>query len=384
MKTYIFSGLEPNKKGAGRFLQYFITEFNKVNSTVKVVCIKTPENIIIKKLKNTLIFNFLKNSYYFINQFILDFNKIKGSRIIIFHPQSLGLTKTIDLIKNNNEIYIYVLDNFFFCIKSYNHFDESFSPCILCVKDINQSKLNYCKSAPNKISFDEYSLFNNVIIVNSKKITFITQNHNQSKLLKLKYGEGINIQQIGMYTGEIPLNDNDEIENDVLKYDFIFHNTLNFAKGLIYFIELSKIMSEYKFVIPFSKNDVEYYINYKVLNSNLHFVPCTWETGLKDLLVQSRVTIVPSLWSAPIEGSLLKSLYYSNVVAIIRSEYSFSSEIPNDCYINLSDNINDSSLLLVRFLQDYKKLNYKSKQWVKSFNASNVISINKFMSNFIE
>ncbi len=381
MKTYIVSGIEPAKKGAGRFLNFFITEFQKIDKNVNIIFIKTPENKIVKFLKGTIFFEFLKELYYLIYRKFVRTNQIENASVIIFHPQSLGVKTTINLISRNDKIYFYVLDNFFFCIKSYNHLDNSYVPCFYCLKDIHESNAHNCKSSPNNVSFDDYKLLNNSIIENINKITFLTQNTNQTKLLLTKYGKNAQVEQIGMNTGEISVDEN-VVTPDYFEYDFLYHNTLNHAKGINYFVNLAQLMPDYTFVIPYPKAVVEKLCNAKLDNVNLLFVPCSWETGLRELILKSRITIVPSLWSAPIEGSLLKSMFYANAVAVVKSEYSFSSEIPENLYIQLSENLQSTVLSLESFMKDYISQHFKAKEWVISFLNQNTISIRNFIAGF--
>lgn len=381
MKTYIISGIEPAKKGAGRFIDYFIKLLKTYDQSVEIIYIRTPENKLVKILKNYSFFNKLKNLYYSINQLFLKFNKITDSKVIIFHPQSLGIKKTIQLITDNKLIYYYVLDNFFFCIRSYNNLDKSNSPCFLCLKDLNQSQINKCKSAPNKISYNEYVQFQDVVLKNLNKIIFLTQNTNQTNLLKLKFGDNIRIHQTGMNTGE--LNEftfrNSTSTERKNNYDFLYHNTLNYAKGIEFFIALSIKMVNYTFVMPYDKITVEKILKTKIYNKNLLFIPCSWETGLKNLLLQTKVTIVPSLWSAPIEGALIKSLYYSENVAVLKSEYSFASEIPPAYCINLNSDVKISEDILNNYMINYSTKNDDAKKWVTDLMNTNEISIKKFI-----
>ena len=121
MQRYIISGIEPGKKGAGLFVQKFIELAEEVFPEIKIHCNKTPQNGVIRFLKKTSIYKRLRDLYLLLNNSIFPKTSISNAEIFLFHPQSLGLKNVRNLIKKNNHIYIYVLDNFFFCIKSYNY-----------------------------------------------------------------------------------------------------------------------------------------------------------------------------------------------------------------------------------------------------------------------
>jgi len=71
---------------------------------------------------------------------------------------------------------------------------------------------------------------------------------------------------------------------------------------------------------------------------NVHFVATTWNSGLKDAVEASRCVLVPSLWSAPVEGALIKSLALSKMVAVVDIATAFSSELPEGAVLRLPSN----------------------------------------------
>ena len=56
--------------------------------------------------------------------FNLKLREIKNKNILIMHHQSLGLKATKKLINENDNIDFYIMDNAFFCIKSYNFLEN--------------------------------------------------------------------------------------------------------------------------------------------------------------------------------------------------------------------------------------------------------------------
>jgi hypothetical protein len=111
---------------------------------------------------------------------------------------------------------------------------------------------------------------------------------------------------------------------------------------------------------------------------NITFKNMRWESGLKEHVMTSKIVLNPSLWSAPIEGALIKSILFNGAVGTFGFPYSFTSEIPNGNIIKLDNkSIEDSANILRNIINDKKKLNKlksNSKEWVKEFieNNSNV------------
>lgn len=375
---YIVSGIEPSKKGAGRFLKYFIELFNKNQKEYRLNYIKTPDNGLIRIIKKTILFKSLKNVYYIINQIILKNCKIQNSTVFLFHPQSYGYINSIELIDSNKKIYFYVLDNSYFCIKSYNYLNGS-NACFLCIKDLYKSQENKCISFPNNSCFIEYRKFILALENNLKKITFLTQNSGQSNLVRHKFGRNVSIQQIGMFTGEIDEHSFVKETDSDFKYDFVFHNTLADAKGINYFLGIAKQLSDNSFIIPYSKSAVERYIKKELNLNNITFHECSWETGLQDLIVNSKICISPSLWSAPIEGALLKSLVFSKCVAVTSIDSSFYNELPENVCIHLPQQIEKAAIILKENLnRDFK---HESFQWIRHFISENNSLLNDFVKS---
>ncbi len=317
-------------------------------------------------------------AYYLINRRRKSFSGLDASTVILFHPQTLGIKNSIKIIRESGEVFFYVLDNFFFCKKSYNCLDNSNKACLVCLKNKNGSIENNCPSFPNKYSHSEYIAFIDVLEQNLEKIVFLTQNEKQADLLKLKFGDALKAVKVGMFTGEFSL-EQEQMTNKAFKYDILYHNTLWPAKGIRYFIDLCKHLPQFSFVVPYTKDDVERILKQSIDDQNIHFIPCNWSSGLEELVEVSRINLVPSLWSAPIEGSLLKSLYYASAVATIIQDYSFSSELPEDICIRLSPDIESSARVLSEALSGSISLRTKANDWIRKFSRENTRLLEDFI-----
>ena len=380
-KIYIYSGIEMGKKGAGNLVSFFVNKLNEKKIDFELICYNTPDGKVIKILTKLGLKKLLKSFYYKIFRTISKVN-IQNAKVFLFHPQSIGLNIVSNLIKKNT-IYFYVFDNFLFCKKSYNYIQGN-SPCIECIDNKKAHIKNKCTFFPNNQVQKQYDAFLDVIEQNLKKIVFLTQNKKQSELLKMKFGDDMNINQIGMM---IDLRSSrKEINNDVKEYDFLYHNTLTEAKGMRYFLDLAKEMNEYSFAIPYTKQQVRSVIPDLKYLKNLDFLSVTWETGLLEILTKSKIVLNPSLWSAPVEGALLKSIHYNGCVAVIDVNYSFQQEIPDSVLIKLPKNIQTAKEILSLVINSEKEINRlkrNSKDWLVNYNKNTELLFDIFLSNKI-
>lgn len=376
-QIYIYSGISPGKKGTGNFLTFFLKQFKDNNIDYKLITYSTPNigyiSIAAKKLG---VVKILRSAYILVSRFFFG-KQVNNSTVFIFHPQSIGLQKTTEIIKNNR-VYFYVLDTFFFCKKSYNHIDGS-SPCFKCITNPNASKENNCSFSIFNHKDENYYNFQKAIYENLDTITFLTQNDNQSLLLKEKFGDKVDSKKLGMLI-DLPIF---IVKKDdaKLSYDFVFHNTGLKSKGIDYFIELAESMSNHSFLIPYNRSNLNLDIKKNQKINNVDFISMSWETGLKTAVANCKIVINPSLWSAPVEGALLKSIKYNGCVAIVPGDFSFQKEIPLDTVIHLDTDITKSvkkltSILISKKLtQGYK---VKSLKWLNYYQKETEFNFKTF------
>lgn len=77
-----------------------------------------------------------------------------------------------------------------------------------------------------------------------------------------------------------------------------------------------------------------------------------WTTGLKECVLNSRITFFPSLWSAPIKGSVVKTMKLGVAIGLFDASFSFSQEIPNTVALKLSGRLNSDVVLLTKFIEE--------------------------------
>ena len=246
---------------------------------------------------------------------------IKNTKIIVIHPQTIGYDLFFRLLKYNR-IFLYVMDNSFFCVRSYNVHPILENECLQCIDKLSPHE--ECDPSPVLMSQTKNIKHLENLKKYSKNIIFLSQNKNQSLLLKLHFGNSVKVRIIGMDTNEIK-SENEGHLYHITKYDIVFHGKPLIAKGILYFIKLAIILPELTFFVPDTKENIKLVFNGDI-PSNIFFKNITWETGLLEVVEDAKLVINPSLWSAPIEGALVKSAVHNSNVATVVSKYGYENE----------------------------------------------------------
>ena len=256
------------------------------------------------------------NNYHFKIKLFL----IRNKRVILIHPQTIGYKTIFGLFKSNS-IFIYVVDNSFFCIRSYNTHPLHHTECLNCLNTLEPD--DECYPEPVRYSRDSNIYYLRCLKSHSKKITFLAQNNNQKKLLIKHFGENIKIRILGMETNE--LNDDINFYNECKQYDIVYHGKSILSKGIIYVLNLAHELPQFSFLIPDSYSNIEKIYKRKI-PKNVTCHELTWESGLKGYIINAKLVLNPSLWSAPIEGALKKSAFYNANVGTVISQYGYEGE----------------------------------------------------------
>lgn len=377
-KNYLISGIGISSFGVGRFLKHLK---NISSGTKFIVKWKDVESIKeYKKQKKYLklllvIIIQLFNLFLFYARVLT----LKNRNIIIIHPQTIGWRLTLHLIKNNNVTW-YLIDNSFFCIRSYNY-RKSVGECINCVGNVKNCS-EECVPFPVKISKKNNLAILDEIFKYKDSIQFYCQNSSQETLLKLHFGEQVNSSVLGMNTGEVDCEiDENKSKNKIIHFNLVYHGSLLASKGINYFIELSKYLPKCTFYVPYDKLEVEKVLEKSLIGTNIIFKECSWESGLKDLVVNSFITICPSLWSSCVEGAVLKSLKFSRNVAMVSTKYGFVNDLPNEIILKLDLNPKTAA---EQILDSYSKQESKrniAESWLKVYVTQTNYNLKTLMNN---
>lgn len=288
---------------------------------------------------------------------------IKNSHVLIMHPQSLGFDTVLQLLDHNEHVAMFVLDNSFFCMESYNHVKGELRPCFDCLGNVENVRA-CCKPMPALSSKQENITFLKSLARHASRIQFFCQTVGQQQLLQKHFGSNISSTVVGMSTGEC--QSKGVIPVPETTYDIVFHGNPQSAKGISYMINLAFFLPEKRILFPFDEATLTGYIGEVALPGNVTLQAMRWHSGLRQQVTHARLVINPSLWSAPVEGALIKSLYFNGNVAVVDVPYSFQQEIPDNILLRLPQNIVQAAKLINERIAS-PVLKSAAQTWVENY-----------------
>jgi hypothetical protein len=268
------------------------------------------------------------------------------------------------------------MDNAFFCLKSYNYIEGQNKECLECIggKFENVFK-NNCKAYPVQYEIRYNVAFLKYLRKQSKKINFFTLSDSNALLLRKHFGEDVYVKVVHLLTNDIlPYQQNLKLtKKNVKHYDIVFHANDLEAKGFIYMQELAKELDQYTIFIPNSKK-----VKNKKGNISTNFI--TWETGLKEVVMNAKLVLTLSFWSNTPEAATLKSLIYNGSVGLIKNQYGFANDIDHMAYLQLSGDKNIDAKKIDNFLKKkkYIQLRIYSKIYLEKYFEKAQKSMHKF------
>ncbi len=294
---------------------------------------------------------------------------IRDSHIVILHPQTLGYECFRSLYNAGNKISMYVLDNGFFCIQSYNHRASKRGECFDCLGDLSRCHPS-CKPVPIPVSREGNLEFLSWLRSAALNIEFLCQTHHQAALLATHFGSGITCRVVGMRTDEF--NGVDVVGSRRLpeteRFDIVLHGHAIAAKGIRYALELATELPEYRFLIPSEAAHVRGEAPEVPISANVTMRPLSWNTGLKEAVIASNLVLCPSEWSAPVEGALLKSLEFNGSVAVLETRYGFEREIPDNLILRLPlDARRGAALVRAHMVRHSRDASEATKLWARQY-----------------
>jgi hypothetical protein len=256
---------------------------------------------------------------------------ICDSSLLLLHPQTIGWSLVRALLKNRNQVSMYVLDNSFFCIRSYNYRADHIGECLDCVGALSRCH-DSCEPFPAGASKTETLSAMQELMNYASQMTFFCQSEVQRKLLVKHFGSATEAYVVGMKTAELATL------AGTRPFDVVYHAEEHPAKGFWYTVELAKRLPALSFLIPCAREELERRFGAQNWPANITLKAMRWDSGLEREVRRARMVLCPSLWSAAVEGAVVKSLLENGNVAVISSEFGFSSELPPDVALQLSLN----------------------------------------------
>lgn len=270
----------------------------------------------------------------------------EAEHVVLFHPQNLTFAWCLEFLEKRAQkgqpTWIYVLDAGFFCTRSYNHLPHEDQPCLRCLGgDFAQARAHACPSLPRPQA--DNPAFNQRFLELGKSgaLKFLVQCESYEDLIKRHFGPDCEVHVTGMWAdfeelvgSEISLTDSDPKPRSQV----VFHGWDAPAKGAAWSIGLARACPSVPFLFPFSVAQAQALS--KDLPPNAEFRPMNWESGLAREVERSALTLCPSLWSAPIEGALVKTVALARAAGVVDSATAFCSEIPDDVLLKLDPDVN--------------------------------------------
>lgn len=225
------------------------------------------------------------------------------------------------------DLSYFVIDNSFFCIKSYNHRPLGASPCMQCLEfGVAESKKHGCQSFPVRRSSVVSRMSINILKRYSHKIKFLCLSDSNSDLIRKFYGETVNVKTVGFTTAELEeirianRVPSPRVSQNQLSYDFVFHGSDADAKGVDYVLSVAANLPEFSFLFPF-QNDGK-----RNATENCTFQAMSWLSGLEHNVLHARLVFCPSLWTYTPEAAMLKTMLQRVPMAYFKHQHTFSTE----------------------------------------------------------
>jgi hypothetical protein len=260
--------------------------------------------------------------------------------LVLIQPQTLGVSWCQRLIESRRlPTWLYLLDSSFFCLRSYNHIDGEHAACTRCLGGRWQwaSQLG-CQPWPIADAGTSRFVERLRDWIIARKVRCLVQNERQAELIRTHCSGRAEIQVVGLWTADLDTSVPRPLPskaNAATPAKVVFHGVSIAAKGAAWTVEVARHCPQLTFLFPFKQRQLK--LARGDVPGNVQFAPLTWETGLADEVATAAVTLVPSLWSATLEGALLKSIIAARAVAVVDEPTAYSSELPAGLVLRLAN-----------------------------------------------
>ncbi len=380
--VYFISGIGPDTSGTGRLMQGLLAEKAAINNASAKFLFQYRKTVPIKKaLKEKKygaalkeMWSRAKNGLFWSQLFFL--STFTKAPLVFFHPQSLTTKRAWKILHAwRGPIFYFVLDESVFCIRSYNHVFGDNEACTACIggNTKNIAKRG-CEPFPLPDAFFQAYVENLYDFAKTADITFLTQSTTQTELLSQHF-PAEKIKTVGLWTADwdelgYELEDVDEFVNPDPEYewDVIYHGYFVSGKGADWLYAVAKHAPDVKFLFSCGRHTR---VPLPVL-PNVKFQYMTWATGLRDSMKKAKITMTPSLWSAPIEGALIKSILLSPMTGVVDVESAYSHILPDDLVHKFSQDPAQAAKQIIEVLQAGKGPSKKRRHdWWQEFVKTN-------------
>lgn len=280
--------------------------------------------------------NPLRVARYVLSHATFSWRAIRAARtcreLVLLHPQTVGFSLFSRIMDCRPTVWMYVLDAFVFCRRSYNCLPGEPGPCLRCVgnegaEGDRHGCQDWFRSGPFHPSFRSW--------VASGRLRLMAQCESHARLLRTHFGPGAVIKVVPLSVPDVLASPSAAHRPARARPLGVFHGSCQPAKGVAHVVALAKEMPDWDFLIPSDpKEYLAHFESISDLPDNLQFRRLTWNEGLAEAVAGADLVLCPSIWSATVEGALLKSLAHNGLVMVLPHESSFASELPPEARLD--------------------------------------------------
>lgn len=303
---------------------------------------------------------------------------IDTPRVVVFHPQMLGLSETVNLISERRTrglvTHIYLLDSFFFCRRSYNHLDSEVVPCLRCVGADNVSAGDRmgCMPWPKTDSMAMTLIEALQSEVSAGHVHLYAQTPTQATLARQHFGDNAVIDVVGLWCDDWAEHferffESGTPDTTAGEFDVVYHGSRDMAKGLGWTLTVASQTPHLTYLIPLDRGPANF-----AGPPNVRIQPMRWDEGLFDAIKGAAMTVAPSLWSAPCEGALVKSIVTARATAVVENTSAFANEIPERVCLRLPADPTQAATHLSKSIQERWRPSEQAREaWASNFQEWN-------------
>jgi hypothetical protein len=370
----ILSGIAPTTRGGtGRLLRSLVAERQAKDLNVRFVLVGNRANVARSMVAREPLKLLVEAGRHYARRasrhWLIHQPSFVGSpRLVVFHPQEIGtrwLARVIAVrTARNLKTEIFVLDESFFCIRSYNHLPGEDAACLRCLEQGPEPALRFgCQTFPIRDRWAAAFIHQLQRQALAGEVVFWTQTTGQVSLLRRWAGEAVNARSMGLWT-----DDFDELQATPAEAaplaDVVYHGAWLAAKGGPWALRLAELMPERRFLFPCRRPPGI------TPPPNVIFRQMSWDSGLAAQVRSTPLSLVPSLWTAPIEASLVKSIAHAPATAVIPVPGSFAESLPADVALKLPSAPSEAAAVIRRHAS-WRIDPGVRQEWIQTFTARN-------------
>lgn len=342
----ILSGSAPGDGGTGQMIAFMLSRFARATGRQRPIVLWPPPRITgirtrLRARRIASLFDDLKAWIRGVAGFPLGYvaaRLFKVRHLTLIHPQTLGFKTVLRLLSaRSTPAELLLMDSSFFCVRSYNYLPGERGPCLRCLGGrTEEGRALGCTPFP----VDDPTAWRYVRelqeLVRSGAVEVLAQTAGQAELARRHFDLAEAPRIVGVWTGDLEAvaaqaaHGSADQRNPLERcWDVVFHGADLPAKGPGWLLEVARECPDLRFLFPFLCRVVG------PVPPNCEFRAMSWDTGLRAAVESSACTVVPSLWSAPIEAALMKSLRCARLVAVVENETAFQHELPAQMVLRL-------------------------------------------------